>query len=102
MRKAVLRVIKEQNRFLHIKEIVPILHNEGYYSDVDESQVSRTLTGLKSGNNPYRLITHRVGLMANTFWGYESFYENGFIKDVHMYNESIVTNERKRRTNEYI
>lgn len=99
LRKAVVRVMKTAGRFLHISEIKQLLNSENDFADTETDKISRTLTGLKMGKNPYELTTVRKGLMSNTFWGFINYVEaDGEPLPDRMYDTSLIKTERSKKT----
>jgi len=92
----IAQVLKIESRFLHINQIVNIIHSQSAKSSWKE--VERGVNSAKSGLlKDGTIVKKTVGTSnQNSFYGSPNWLdENGNIKSEHMYSEGLVK-ERKR------
>lgn len=98
IRKKILYILKNENRFLHVREIAGIAHYlERETSVVDfVKKISPALCTLKTLSNS-NLVSYAVtNSQFNTFWGSKNWLdESGEIKQEHMYSSTQLSFNKK-------
>jgi hypothetical protein len=90
LKTVILNVFKAENRFLHIREINPLVAEKAPEFKDQIDKIRSTISNLKTQNV---LIPYKVGSSnLNTFWGSKNWLnEKGEPKAEHSYNEEYVS-----------
>jgi hypothetical protein len=100
IRKKIVTIIKNENRFLHVREIAAIAHQ--FEQEIPVSvfikKISPALSTLKISPET-GLISIAVGQSHfNTFWGSKHWIDNsGAIIEAHMYNPNQIAGFNKEK-----
>jgi hypothetical protein len=99
--KQIAYIIKKENRFLHNNEIANALKKHSN-KDIDflKKRVSSVLSTAKEEGEG-NLVNIRVGsVLKNTFWGSKEWLDvNGYPKEEHMYDKSLVSVRKTKGIN---
>lgn len=98
IRKKILDIIKNENRFLHVREIANIAHQfeEHIPVSVFVKKISPALSVLKSLPLTCLVSIEVANSHFNTFWGSKAWLnEEGEIKSEYMYNTNQLSNLNK-------
>ena len=98
IRKKILDIIKNENRFLHVREIVNIAHQfeENIPVSIFVKKISPALSVLKNLPQTCLVSIEVANSHFNTFWGSKAWLnEEGEIKSDYMYNSTQLSNLNK-------
>lgn len=98
IRKKIIDIIKNENRFLHVREIANIAHQfeQNIPVSIFVKKISPALSVLKNLPHTSLISIEVANSHFNTFWGSKAWLnEEGEIKSDYMYNSTQLSNLNK-------